>query len=243
MSLLERIKSSTKHKRVVDRRIYAGFVVEDKPKSVDAEAFRTLRTNIQYSSFDKEIRTIAVTSSEMAEGKSTVAGNIAISFAQGEKKVILVDCDLRKPSVHKNFKTSNLLGVSEVLLGKVSLDEAVQKHNNNFNYLTSGKIPPNPSEMLGSAAMTNLIERLKDEYDLIVLDTAPLRAVTDAQILSTKVDGTILVVRAGKTKKDVVIEAKNLLDKVGANVIGSVLNAVENTRGKYYAYYGNEDEK
>ncbi|MFW2490566.1 CpsD/CapB family tyrosine-protein kinase [Clostridium chromiireducens] len=243
MSLLERIKSSTKHKRVVDRRIYAGFVVEDKPKSVDAEAFRTLRTNIQYSSFDKEIRTIAVTSSEMAEGKSTVAGNIAISFAQGEKKVILVDCDLRKPSVHKNFKTSNLVGVSEVLLGKVSLDEAVQKHNNNFNYLTSGKIPPNPSEMLGSAAMTNLIERLKDEYDLIVLDTAPLRAVTDAQILSTKVDGTILVVRAGKTKKDVVIEAKNLLDKVGANVIGSVLNAVENTRGKYYAYYGNEDEK
>ncbi|MVX63220.1 polysaccharide biosynthesis tyrosine autokinase [Clostridium chromiireducens] len=237
------MKSSTKHKRVVDRRIYAGFVVEDKPKSVDAEAFRTLRTNIQYSSFDKEIRTIAVTSSEMAEGKSTVAGNIAISFAQGEKKVILVDCDLRKPSVHKNFKTSNLLGVSEVLLGKVSLDEAVQKHNNNFNYLTSGKIPPNPSEMLGSAAMTNLIERLKDEYDLIVLDTAPLRAVTDAQILSTKVDGTILVVRAGKTKKDVVIEAKNLLDKVGANVIGSVLNAVENTRGKYYAYYGNEDEK
>lgn len=243
MSLLERIKSSTKHKRVVDRRIYAGFVVEDKPKSVDAEAFRTLRTNIQYSSFDKEIRTIAVTSSEMAEGKSTVAGNIAISFAQSEKKVILVDCDLRKPSVHKNFKTSNLVGVSEVLLGKVSLDEAVQKHNNNFNYLTSGKIPPNPSEMLGSAAMTNLIERLKDEYDLIVLDTAPLRAVTDAQILSTKVDGTILVVRAGKTKKDVVIEAKNLLDKVGANVIGSVLNAVENTRGKYYAYYGNEDEK
>ncbi|OPJ59162.1 CpsD/CapB family tyrosine-protein kinase [Clostridium chromiireducens] len=243
MSLLERIKSSTKHKRVVDRRIYAGFVVEDKPKSVDAEAFRTLRTNIQYSSFDKEIRTIAVTSSEMAEGKSTVAGNIAISFAQGEKKVILVDCDLRKPSVHKNFRTSNLVGVSEVLLGKVSLDEAVQKHNNNFNYLTSGKIPPNPSEMLGSAAMTNLIERLKDEYDLIVLDTAPLRAVTDAQILSTKVDGTILVVRAGKTKKDVVIEAKNLLDKVGANVIGSVLNAVENTRGKYYAYYGNEDEK
>jgi capsular exopolysaccharide synthesis family protein len=243
MSLLERIKTSKKQKAVVDKRVYAGFVVEDKPKSVDAEAYRTLRTNIQYSSFDKEIRTIAVTSSEMAEGKSTVAGNIAISFAQSEKKVILVDCDLRKPSVHKNFKTSNLVGVSEVLLGKVTLEEAVQKRDDNFNYLTSGKIPPNPSEMLASSAMTNLIEKLKDEYDLIVLDTAPLRAVTDAQILSTKVDGTILVVRAGRTKKDAVIEAKNLLDKVGANVIGTVLNAIENTRGKYYAYYGNEDEK
>lgn len=243
MLLLDRIKSSKKQKAVVDRRTYEGFVVEDKPKSVDAEAYRTLRTNIQYSSFDNEIRTIAVTSSEMAEGKSTVAGNIAISFAQSEKKVILVDCDLRKPSVHKNFKASNLVGVSEVLLGKVTLDEAVQQRYDNFNYLTSGKIPPNPSEMLASTAMTNLIKRLKDEYDLIILDTAPLRAVTDAQILSTKVDGTILVVRAGKTKKDVVIEAKNLLDKVGANVIGTVLNAVENTRGKYYAYYGNEDEK
>jgi capsular exopolysaccharide synthesis family protein len=251
MSLLERIKSYKseiikvfkKDKTIIDNRVHLGFIVEDKPKSIVAEAYRTLRTNIQYSSFDKEIKTMAVTSAEMAEGKSTVAGNIAVSFAQNEKKVILVDCDLRKPSVHKNFKASNLVGISEVLLGKVSLKEAVQKRNDNFYFLTSGKIPPNPSEMLASSAMTNLIDKLKEEYDIVVLDTAPLRAVTDAQILSTKVDGTILVVRAAETKRDVVIDAKNLLDKVGANIIGTVLHAVENTRGKYQYYYGNNEDK
>ena len=241
MSILEIIKRYKKEKTVIDNRVHAGFIVEDKPKSIAAEAYRTLRTNIQYSSFDKEIKTIAITSAEIAEGKSTVAGNIALSFAQGEKKVILVDCDLRKPSVHKNFKASNLVGVSEVLLGKTTLEKAVQKRNDNFYFLTSGKIPPNPSEMLASSAMTKLIEKLKEEYDITVLDTAPLKAVTDAQILSTKVDGTILVVRAAKTKKDVVLEAKNLLDKVVANIIGTVLHAVENTRGKYY-YYGNDEE-
>lgn len=229
-----------KKDKFVDNRDYIGFVVEQKPKSVAAEAYRTLRTNIQYSSFDKEIKTLVVTSAEMAEGKSTVAGNIALSFAQDEKKVILLDCDLRKPSVHKNFKVSNVVGVSEVLLGKVTLEEAIQKRNDSFYFLTSGKIPPNPSEMLGSSAMEKLIEELKSKFDFIVLDTAPLQAVTDAQILSRKVDGTILVTRAEKTKRDSVIEAKNLLEKVGANIIGSVLHAVGNTRGKYYYYYGNK---
>ena len=229
-----------KKNKFVDNRDYIGFVVEQKPKSVAAEAYRTLRTNIQYSSFDKEIKTLVITSAEMAEGKSTVAGNIALSFAQDEKKVILLDCDLRKPSVHKNFKVSNVVGVSEVLLGKVTLEEAIQKRNDNFYFLTSGKIPPNPSEMLGSSAMEKLLEELKSKFDLVVLDTAPLQAVTDAQILSTKVDGTILVTRAEKTKRESVIEAKNLLDKVGANIVGSVLHAVENSRGKYYYYYGSK---
>lgn len=243
MSLLEKLKHYRGDKHEADNRVHVGFIVEDKPKSIVAEAYRTLRTNIQYSSFDKEIKTIVVTSAEMAEGKSTVAGNIALTFAQSEKKVILVDCDLRKPSVHKNFKTSNLAGVSEILIGKTTIEKAIQKRNDNFYFLTSGKIPPNPSEMLASSAMTKLIEKLKEEYDMVVLDTAPLKAVTDAQILSTKVDGTIIVVRAGKTKIDTVIDAKNLLDKVGANIIGTVLHAVENTRGKYYYYYGNEEDK
>ena len=210
------------------------FTVEDNPKSIVAEAYKTLGTNIQYSSFDEEIKSIVVTSSEMTEGKSTVARNIALTFAQSEKKVILVDCDLRKPSVHENFKAPNLVGLSEVLLGSAILEESVQKHNDNFYFLTSGKIPPNPSEMLASLAMIKLIEKLKEEYDIVVLDTPPLNVVTDAQILSVKVDGTILVVRAAVTKKDVVIEAKNLLDKVGANIIGTVLYAVESTRNKYY---------
>jgi len=221
---------------------YKGFVVEKKPKSIVSEAYRTLRTNIQYSSFDKQIKTIVVTSAEAAEGKSTVAGNIALSFAQNEKKVIIVDCDLRKPSVHKNFKISNLIGLSEVLIGKERLEEIIQKRNENLDVLTSGKIPPNPSEMLSSSAMTNLIEKLKEKYDIVILDSAPLQAVTDAQILSTKVDGTILVVRAQTTNRESVVEAKNLLTKVGANIIGTVLHAVENTKGKYYYYYGSNNE-
>ncbi|BCZ48253.1 tyrosine protein kinase [Clostridium gelidum] len=234
---------SRKMERAVKVQQYNGFIVEKKPKSIASEAYRTLRTNIQYSSFDKQIKTIVVTSAEAAEGKSTVAGNLALCFAQNEKKVIIVDCDLRKPSVHKNFQMSNLIGLSEVLIGKERLEEAIQRRNENLDVLPSGKIPPNPSEMLSSSAMTTLIEELKEKYDIIILDSAPLKAVTDAQILSTKTDGTILVIRAARTNKESVIEAKNLLTKVGANIIGTVLHAIENTRGKYYYYYGSDDNR
>ena len=235
-------KAKKLHEAVAKQQ-FKGFVVEKKPKSIVSEAYRTLRTNIQYSSFDKQIKTIVITSAEAAEGKSTVSGNLALSFAQNEKKVIIVDCDLRKPSEHKKFKISNLIGLSEVLIGKERLEKVIQKHNENLDILPSGKIPPNPSEMLSSSAMTNLIEKLKEEYDMVILDSAPLQAVTDAQILSTKADGTILVIRAQRTNREAVIEAKNLLTKVGANIIGTVLHAVENTRGKYYYYYGSSDEK
>ena len=216
------------------------FIVENKPKSISAEAYRTLRTNIQYSSFDKEIKTMVVTSSEPGEGKSTTAGNIALSFAQSEKSVILIDCDLRKPSLHRKFKISNLVGLSDVLIGKEKMNDAVNEYSENLHILTSGKLPPNPSEMLVSKAMGRLLEELKSKYDIIILDSAPLQVVTDAQILSTKVDGTILVVRAERTKRDSVQQAKALLDKVGANILGTVLNGVESTRKKYYYYYGNE---
>lgn len=232
----------SKLEKSVENQSHVGFVMERKPKSVVSEAYRTLRTNIQYSSFDKKIQTIVVTSAEAAEGKSTVSGNLALAFAQNESKVIIVDCDLRKPSVHKNFKVSNLSGLSEVLIGKAQLDDVIQKRNENLDILTSGKIPPNPSEMLSSSAMTNLIANLKEKYDVIILDSAPLGAVTDAQILSTEVDGTILVTRAERTKRDSVLEAKNSLEKVGANILGCVLHAVENTKGKYYYYYGTDGE-
>jgi capsular exopolysaccharide synthesis family protein len=215
-----------KLKRAVRTQEYNGFVVEQKPKSLASEAYKMLRTNIQYSSFDREIKTILVTSAQATEGKSTVSGNLALSFAQNDKKVIIVDCDLRKPSIHRKFKLSNLVGISDVLIGETTLEETVQKHNDNFDILTSGKIPPNPSEMLASTAMIELIEKLKDKYDIVVLDSSPLQVVTDAQILSTKVDGTILVVRAERTKKESIIDAKNILTKVGANIIGTVLHAV-----------------
>ena len=214
------------------------FIVEKEPKSIAAETYRTLRTNIQYSSFDKEYRVIMVTSSEPGEGKSTTSGNLALCLAQGDKKVILVDCDLRKPSIHKKFRISNIVGLSDVIIGKEDLVTAMHRYNKNLVVLTSGKIPPNPSEMLSSKAMTNLIENLKENFDYIILDTPPVQAVTDSQILSTKADGTILVVRAEGTKKDSVQNALSLLKKVNANIIGTVLNGVDNSRNKYYYYYG-----
>lgn len=214
------------------------FVIEKKPKSIAAESYRTLRTNIQYSSFDKEIQVIVITSSEPGEGKSTTAGNLALSLSQDGKKVILIDSDLRKPSIHKNFKITNILGLSDVLIGKEDINKVVSKYNNNLLILTSGKIPPNPSEMLASKAMTKLIEVLKESFDYIILDTPPVQAVTDSQILSAKADGTILVVKAQKTKRDSVKNAVALLNKVNANILGTVLNGLEESRNNYYYYYG-----
>lgn len=216
------------------------MIVEREPKSIASESYRTLRTNLQYSSFDDEYKVIVVTSSEPGEGKSTTAGNLALSLSQGDKKVILIDCDLRKPSIHKKFKLSNRVGLSDVIVGKESVTNVGHKYNNNLTVLTSGKIPPNPAEMLGSKAMTALIDALKKVFDYVILDTPPVQAVTDAQILSAKADGTILVVRAERTKKDSVHNSIGLLRKVNANIIGTVLNGLEESKNNYYYYYGEE---
>lgn len=214
------------------------FVLEKQPKSVEAESYRILRTNIMYSSFDKEIKRILVTSSEPGEGKSTTSGNLALAFAQDEKKVILIDCDLRKPSLHKKFRISNNRGLSDVIIDRDKLNKCIQKRTEYLDILTAGKIPPNPSEMLGSQAMSSLLDELSNVYDVIILDSPPVLAVTDAQILSTKVDGTVLVVRAEKTKKDTVTAAKGVLDKVNANILGTVLNGGDKNKDNYYYYYG-----
>lgn len=216
------------------------FIVEKDPKSIAAESYRTLRTNLQYSSFDEEYKVIVVTSAEPGEGKSTTAGNLALSIAEGDKKVVLIDCDLRKPSLHKKFEISNTAGLSDVIVGKESISVVGHRHNNNLTILTSGKIPPNPSEMLGSKSMKALLDALRKVFDYVILDTPPVQAVTDAQILSNRADGTILVVRAEKTKKDSVVNSINLLKKVNANIIGTVLNGVDTKRSNYYYYYGDK---
>ncbi|WP_194191042.1 CpsD/CapB family tyrosine-protein kinase [Clostridium chrysemydis] len=214
------------------------LIVEAQPKSISAEKYRVLRTNIQYSSIDKEIRRIVVTSAEPGEGKSTTAGNLALAFSQDNKKVLLIDCDLRKPSVHKKFKLSNTLGLSDVIINKEKIQEAIQERNENLDVLSAGKLPPNPSELLGSVTMDKLLEYFETIYDVIILDSPPLHAVTDAQILSKKSDGLVLVVRAERTKKDSVLAAKALLEKVNAPILGVVLNGGESTKEKYYYYYG-----
>ena len=219
------------------------FIVEKKPKSVAAEASRSLRTNIQYSSFDNKYQTLVVTSANPGEGKSTVSGNLALVLAQGESKVLLVDCDMRRPSVHKKFRISNTYGISDLLVGNKKMESVAHKYNDNLTIVPSGKIPPNPAEMLGSKAMTAFLEEMKKHFDYIVLDTPPLQAVADAQILSTKVDGSLIVVRAGVTKKDAVHNAVSIINKVNGNIIGTVLNAADNSKDKYYYYYGDEDSR
>ena len=214
------------------------FIVEKEPKSIAAESYRTLRTNLQYSSFDEEYKVIVVTSAEPGEGKSITVGNLALSIAQSDKKVIIIDCDLRKPSIHKKFGLSNSEGLSDVLMGNKNIAEVGQRYSSNLTVLTSGKIPPNPSEMLGSKAMKALIEALKKVFDYVILDTPPVQAVTDAQILSTRADGTLLVVRSERTKRDSVVNSINLLKKVNANIIGTVLNGVDTKKNNYYYYYG-----
>ena len=213
------------------------FVMEKAPKSIDAEAYRSLRSNIEYSSFDNEYRVIVVTSSVPGEGKSTTSGNLAIALAQSGNSVLLVDCDMRKPSIHKKFKISNAAGTAELLLRKKFFEEVANKYNENLTIITAGKIPPNPSEMLASRAMTAFIEEMKNEFKYIILDTPPLQAVTDAQVLSTKADGVLLVVRAGSTKREMVLNSVDLIKKVQGKVIGTVLNGVENKKNNYY-YYG-----
>ena len=213
------------------------FVMEKAPKSIDAESYRSLRSNIEYSSFDDEYRAIVVTSSVPGEGKSTTSGNLALSLAQSGNKVLLVDCDMRKPSIHKKFKISNMSGTAELLLRKESFEDVANFYNENLTIITAGKIPPNPSEMLSSRAMTAFIKEMKEEFKYIILDTPPLQAVTDAQVLSTKADGILLVVKAGSTKKDAVLNSVDLIEKVHGKVIGIVLNGVENKKNNYY-YYG-----
>ena len=213
------------------------FVMEKAPKSIDAEAYRSLRSNIEYSSFDDEYRVIVVTSSVPEEGKSTTSGNLAIALAQSGNSVLLVDCDMRKPSIHKMFKISNAAGTAELLLRKKLFEEVANKYNENLTIITAGKIPPNPSEMLASRAMTAFIEEMKKEFKYIILDTPPLQAVTDAQVLSTKADGVLLIVRAGSTKREMVFNSVDLIKKVHGKVIGTVLNGVENKKNNYY-YYG-----
>ena len=218
------------------------LIVERKPKSIEAEAYRSLRTNIQYSSFDNKYQTLVVTSANPGEGKTTVAGNLALALAQGESKVLLVDCDMRRPSIHKTFKISNTYGISDLLVGNKKLESVANKYNDNLSIVPAGKIPPNPAEMLASKVMTAFLEEMKNYFDYIVLDTPPLQAVTDAQVLSTKVDGSLIVVRAGVTKKDAVHNAVSIIKKVKGNIIGTVLNVAETKNDKYY-YYGDESSR
>jgi capsular exopolysaccharide synthesis family protein len=212
------------------------------PKSQAAEAYRTLRTNIQFSSFDKRIKTIVVTSSQPGEGKSTIVSNLAITTAQSGKRVLLIDCDLRKPVIYKRLDLSNQEGLTSLLAGEKKLEECVKTIGlPNFYVITSGLIPPNPAELLGSNKMKSIFEEVKENFDMIFIDTPPVLAVTDAQVLASLCDGVVLVASYGETDKNSIVRAKELIDKVGAKILGVIINKVTNEANKYHSYY--EDKK
>lgn len=209
------------------------------PKSPIAEQFRTIRTNIQFSNVDEELQSMIVTSSGPAEGKSTTTANLSVVIAQQGKRVLLIDADLRKPTVHYTFRTENHIGLSNVLTRQSSLEEAVTATaQDKLWVLPSGPIPPNPSELLGSKGMKTLLEQAKDEYDVIIIDTPPVLAVTDAQVLANLADGVVLVVSSGKTEMDAAKKAKELLESAKAKILGVVLNNKKVQDSQYYYYYG-----
>ncbi len=218
------------------------LITVTNPRSPVSEAFRALRTNIDFSSVDEQIQIIMVTSSGPEEGKSTVTANLAAAYAQADKKVLLIDGDLRKPTAHKTFSLSNRAGLSSLLSQQADLEDVVQDSGvSNLSIMTSGPIPPNPAEMMASNRMSAVLQELRQRYDMILFDTPPLLAVTDAQIVASKSDGVIMVVSYGKVKRDIAAKAKANLDRVGAKMLGVVLNNVKRkaSEGYYYYYYGN----
>ena len=217
------------------------LIAKLNPQSPISEQYRTIRTNIHFSAVDQEIRSIMVTSSAPGEGKSTTAANLAVVFAQQGKRVLLVDSDLRKPTVHYTFNLPNTFGLTNVLTKRMELHEAViETDEENLYVLSSGPIPPNPAELLGSKSMTELFERFYQDFDVIIMDTPPILAVTDAQILSNSCDGTILVISSGKTETEQALKAKELLSSSSCNLLGVVLNNKKMKKNsQYYYYYGN----
>lgn len=223
------------------------IITNRDPKSSAAEAYRTLRTNIEFSNIDRSIKSIVITSSNPNEGKSTVAINLSVAMANANKKVLLIDSDLRKPTLHLFVGVSNDTGLTNVLVEDVDYKKLVKSISDleHLDILISGPIPPNPSELLGSNKMKIFLEKVLEDYDMIFLDSPPVGLVTDAAILSTVVDGTILICAAGETEIDQAKVAKSLLEKVNANIIGVVLNKIPIKKGKYYKYnyYYGQDKR
>jgi capsular exopolysaccharide synthesis family protein len=206
------------------------------PRSAAAEAYRALRTNIQFSSLDRQLRTLLATSTSPDEGKSTTIANLAVTMAQAEQRVILVDCDLRRPTLHTLFGLPNDEGLTSMMLQEGGSVPAHKTEVPGLMVLTSGPLPPRPADILGSKRMEAVIAHLRDHADVVLFDTPPVNAVTDAAVLATKVDGVLLVFRSGATKRDRAREARRLLDKVNANIVGVVLTDVKGE--DQYSYYG-----
>lgn len=267
--LLEMLDSSVVSQADVEERLgltFLGFVpsipdnekgardlhIHREPKSMIAECTRAIRTNLLFMSPDKPFRRLVVTSSGPQEGKSTTAINLGIAMAQSGSRVLIVDTDMRRPRLHKAFGVSNEIGVSSVVVGEGKLDDAVKNTEVPGLYIMPcGPVPPNPAELLHTQAFADLLQKLGDKFDRIILDTPPVGAVADAVVLATQVDGVVLVLKAGQTNRDIAKRTVRALADVKANVYGAVLNDVNLQNSKYgdyyygyaYRYYGEGEKK
>ncbi|MEK4079430.1 CpsD/CapB family tyrosine-protein kinase [Solibacillus sp. FSL K6-1126] len=232
------MKWRLKKKKSVLQNLQIGrkLVTISETKSHIIEQFRTLRTNIKFSMPDEPLKTILVTSSTPGEGKSTNAANLGVVFAQEDKRVLIIDADMRKPTLHHTFKTFNKVGLSNILARRSALHEAVQEtFIVGLDVITSGPIPPNPAELLSSQGLDALLQHVKNDYDIIIIDSPPLLSVTDAQILANKCDGTILILNTGVVDKRAVKKAKALLAASHTKILGIVLNNYKTP--KHFNYY------
>jgi capsular exopolysaccharide synthesis family protein len=217
------------------------LVVHLEPRSSVAECCRTIRTNLTFQSADRPLRTLAVTSAQPQDGKTTVAISVAITLAQGGRRVLIIDTDLRRPRLRKAFKLPTGVGLTSVLAGEAAFEEALQVTDvPNLTLMQCGPIPPNPSELLHTRRFADVVEEAKERFDIIVFDTPPLGAVTDPVIVATQTDGTLLIVRARRTTRGNVDAAAKQLRSVSARIVGAVINDVDMTSksyGDYYSYY------
>lgn len=217
------------------------LIVASSPKSLASEGFRTLRTNLQFSTVDETLKTIAIVSSMQGEGKSYVSANLACAFAQAGEKVLLVDCDMRRGRLHKIFNLENERGFSNLLISDIkNYEDYVQKTEiKNLSVLTMGTVPPNPAELLASSKCEKLLELFKNKFDIVIFDCVPVTGLTDSLIVSKMVDKTIIVTACKTTPIELLQNTKKSLLNVGANIAGVVFNRVV-TEGSVYAskYYG-----
>jgi len=225
--------------RLQDRKETNDLVTAHEPLSPATEAYRTVRTNVRVSSVDEPLRTLLVTSPNPSDGKTTLVANLGVVMAQAGNRVVLVDADLRRSTLHKHFGLPNREGLTNALLEDEAAPDGWLRETEieNLRVLTSGALPPNPSELLGSKKMRQLIERLLDEVDVILFDSPPTLLVTDASVLAMETDGVLLVAEAGRTRRTAAQQTVEQLQQLGANIIGVVLNGVPVPRSKDYYYY------
>lgn len=218
------------------------LITVHKPKSPISEQYRTIRTNLEFTAVDDDLQTMVITSASSGEGKSTTSSNLAVVYAQQGKQVLLVDCDMRRPTAHFTFRVSNGIGLSTVLAKKTTVEKATHSTQiENLDLIAAGPIPPNPSELLSSKMMDRVLEELRANYDIIILDAPPMMQVADTRLLARKVDGVVLVVGCDKSDRQMVVKAKEQLTLAEAHILGVVLNKREpQGSDDYYYYYAYE---